>query len=70
MDVIFCDIVGFDDIILVEKENVVEILDKLYRAFDDFCLERELQKIETVGKTYMAANSLSFNNKTANYESE
>jgi hypothetical protein len=37
VDIVFCDIVGFDDIIKIEKEKTVEILDSLFRAFDDLC---------------------------------
>ena len=58
VDIIFCDIVGFDDIIKVEKEKTVEILDQLFRVFDELCDDRGLQKIETVGKTYMAATRM------------
>lgn len=58
VDIIFCDIVGFDDIIKVEKEKTVEILDSLFRVFDELCHDRGLQKIETVGKTYMAATRM------------
>jgi len=31
---VFCDICGFDDLISIEKENVVKILDGLFRSFD------------------------------------
>lgn len=58
VDIVFCDIVGFDDIIKKEEEKTVEILDNLFRAFDDLCQDRGLQKIETVGKTYMAATGI------------
>lgn len=42
VDIIFCDIVGFDDIIKVEKEKTVEILDSLFRVFDELCHDRGL----------------------------
>ncbi|CAD8052896.1 unnamed protein product [Paramecium sonneborni] len=56
--ILFCDIYEFDDIIKNEQIRVVDFLDNLYRQFDQFCQANELQKIETVGKTYMAAGGL------------
>ncbi|CAD8044907.1 unnamed protein product [Paramecium primaurelia] len=56
--ILFCDIYDFDDIIKNEQIRVVDFLDNLYRQFDQFCQANELQKIETVGKTYMAAGGL------------
>ncbi|KAM3142048.1 hypothetical protein pb186bvf_005921 [Paramecium bursaria] len=53
--ILFCDICGFDQIISDLKENVVVLLDQLFRQFDSLCPQYKLQKIETVGKTYMAA---------------
>ncbi|CAD8110446.1 unnamed protein product [Paramecium primaurelia] len=56
--VLFCDIIDFDQLIKNEQSNVVDILDKLFRRFDLLCQQYEVQKIETVGKTYMAAAGL------------
>ncbi|EGR30880.1 hypothetical protein IMG5_121780 [Ichthyophthirius multifiliis] len=56
--VLFCDITNFDDIMLKEEENVIKILDILYRQFDKSCISNQVLKIETVGKTYMAAAGL------------
>ncbi|CAD8173491.1 unnamed protein product [Paramecium pentaurelia] len=56
--VLFCDIIDFDQLIKNEQSNVVDILDKLFRRFDLLCQQHEVQKIETVGKTYMAAAGL------------
>ncbi|CAD8127655.1 unnamed protein product [Paramecium sonneborni] len=58
VSIVFCDICGFDDLIQIEKENVVKILDGLFRSFDLLCAQNGMQKIETVGKTYMAAGGL------------
>ncbi|CAD8192211.1 unnamed protein product [Paramecium pentaurelia] len=58
VSIVFCDICGFDDLISIEKENVVKILDGLFRSFDQLCTQNGMQKIETVGKTYMAAGGL------------
>lgn len=33
-------------------------MDKLFRSFDGLCIQSGMQKIETVGKTYMAAGGL------------
>ena len=41
-----------------EGKNVVMMLDSLYRVFDSLCLEHGVQKIETVGYTYMAASGI------------
>lgn len=37
VSILFCDICGFDDLITVEKENVVKLLDGLFRSFDALC---------------------------------
>ncbi|KRX00071.1 Adenylyl cyclase class-3/4/guanylyl cyclase [Pseudocohnilembus persalinus] len=58
VSLIFCDVANFDDMINEEQEQVVYLLDKIYRDFDIACSLHSLQKIETVGKTYMAAGGL------------
>ncbi|CAD8115930.1 unnamed protein product [Paramecium sonneborni] len=58
VSILFCDICGFDDLIAVEKENIVNLLDSLFRGFDGLCVSNGMQKIETVGKTFMAAGGL------------
>ena len=58
MAVLFCDISNFDEIMIKEEENIIKILDILYRKFDKSCLSNQVLKIETVGKTYMAAAGL------------
>ncbi|CAD8136544.1 unnamed protein product [Paramecium pentaurelia] len=69
--ILFCDIYQFDKVIKYEQENILNFLDTLYRAFDQLCQTYDLQKIETVGKTYMAAGGLKdydavINQKNAN----
>lgn len=44
--VLFCDICNFDKIIKQESQGVIHLLDKLFRMFDGFCLETDVQKIE------------------------
>jgi class 3 adenylate cyclase len=56
--ILFADICYFDDIVEVEQNNVVVILDELFRNFDLICEKNGAQKIETVGKTYMAATGI------------
>ena len=35
--ILFCDIVDFDKIMNSEQERVVEMLDNLFRAYDNLC---------------------------------
>ncbi|CAK86305.1 unnamed protein product (macronuclear) [Paramecium tetraurelia] len=56
--IVFCDICNFDQIIMEEQENIISFLDDLFRTFDKYCEICGVQKIETVGKTYMAAAGL------------
>ena len=55
MAILFCDISDFDKVVAKLGKGVVNILDELFRVFDNFCITHGIQKIETVGKTYMAA---------------
>ncbi|CDW78012.1 adenylate and guanylate cyclase catalytic domain containing protein [Stylonychia lemnae] len=55
----FCDISEFDDIVSkLTARELCEWLDHIYNAFDQLCERNGLQKIETVGKTYMACGGL------------
>ena len=56
--ILFCDIYEFDKFCKGAKKDVVVILDELYRKFDSLCLKYGVQKIETVGKTYMCCGGL------------
>jgi class 3 adenylate cyclase len=58
--ILFCDICDFDEVIKECQDSIVEVLDEIFRAFDSFCQVHGIQKIETVGKTYMAAAGLKF----------
>ncbi|EAR93104.2 adenylate/guanylate cyclase domain protein (macronuclear) [Tetrahymena thermophila SB210] len=57
--VLFCDICDFDNILQSESEKIVALLDNLFRNFDILCSQNDCTKIETVGKTYVAASGLS-----------
>jgi Adenylate and Guanylate cyclase catalytic domain len=39
-------------------KELCEWLDNIYQSFDQLCEKHGLQKIETVGKTYMACGGL------------
>ncbi|KAL4445063.1 hypothetical protein ABPG74_018791 [Tetrahymena malaccensis] len=56
--ILFCDITNFDEIMMQEEEKIVKVLDNLFRQFDKSCQSNQVLKIETVGKTYMAAAGL------------
>jgi len=57
--VIFVDIEGFDQVVQqYTGRELIELLDRVYNAFDSLCEQHGLQKIETVGKTYMACGGL------------
>jgi class 3 adenylate cyclase len=56
--IIFCDICYFDEIIKECQDKVVDLLDETFRHFDQTCRKYGVQKIETVGKTYMGCAGL------------
>ena len=56
--ILFCDIADFDEIVRNQEDKIVELLDKIFKRFDDLCNNYGIQKIETVGKTYMAAGGI------------
>lgn len=57
--ILFADICEFDGLVtkMTPKEFIM-LLDKIYSTFDQLCSIHGLQKIETVGKTYMASGGL------------
>lgn len=58
VSILFCYVCNFDVIIKEEGKNVVVLLDELFRQFDQLCPGFGVQKIETVGMTYMAATGI------------
>lgn len=44
--VLFLYLVQFDQIVNVEKTNIVRILDSIFREFDKICISNGVQKIE------------------------
>lgn len=62
--VLFCDICDFDKILSSEAERIVILLDSFFRSFDVLCSANQCTKIETVGKTYVAASGLNLERKS------
>lgn len=57
--ILFCDISDFDKFVAsLSPKELIQLLDRIYNTFDQLCNLHGLQKIETVGKTYMAAAGL------------
>jgi len=57
--IVFCDISDFDKLVDENTpKDLISLLDKIYNLFDQLCDLHGMQKIETVGKTYMAAGGL------------
>ena len=57
--IVFCDIYDFDSLVAkLAPKDLIELLDDVYSILDQFCSLHGLQKIETVGKTYMAAGGI------------
>ena len=55
----FCDISNFDQLMAkLSPKDIISFLDEFYSVLDQFCQLHGLQKIETVGKTYMAAGGI------------
>lgn len=58
VSILFCYVCNFDEIVKEEGTNVVPLMDELFRQFDQLCHNFAVQKIETVGQTYMAATGI------------
>ena len=57
--IVFCDISNFDELMAkLSPKDIISFLDEFYSVLDQFCQLHGLQKIETVGKTYMAAGGI------------
>lgn len=59
VSVLFSDIVGFTPVSeTLTPEALVQLLDEMFRAFDELCDQRGIEKIKTVGDAYMAVAGL------------
>ncbi len=59
VSVLFSDIVGFTPVSeALSPEELVHLLDTMFREFDELCDQRGIEKIKTVGDAYMAVAGL------------
>jgi len=59
VSVLFADIVGFTPLAArLEPRELIEMLSGLFSAFDELVAERDLEKIKTIGDSYMAVGGL------------
>jgi class 3 adenylate cyclase len=59
VSILFADIVGFTGLAArLTPDEVIGLLSDLYSRFDDLAAERGLEKIKTIGDSYMAAGGL------------
>ncbi|MDP6932405.1 MAG: adenylate/guanylate cyclase domain-containing protein, partial [Myxococcota bacterium] len=57
--VLFADIVGFTPwASSCDADEIVEVLDRIFSAFDALCDEHDVEKIKTIGDAYMAAGGV------------
>jgi adenylate cyclase len=60
LSVLFADLAGFTNAArTLPPEEIVDYLDGLVRAFDALCVEHGVEKIKTIGDSYMAVAGLS-----------
>ena len=64
--VVFIDIYAFEKVVAQLAPNeLVELLDRVFTQIDNICQEHSIVKIETVGKTFVAAGMIDFKKKSA-----
>ena len=65
VSVMFTDFVGFTNIAEgMNAKDLVSILDKYFRKFDEVTEKHDLEKIKTIGDAYMCAGGVPIRNKT------
>lgn len=65
VSIMFTDFVGFTKIAEnMKAKDLVTILDKHFRKFDDIIEKNDLEKIKTIGDAYMCAGGVPIRNKT------
>lgn len=63
--VLFCDMAGFTKVAeKMEPEELVSELDSIFRKFDEICLLYRMEKIKTIGDSYMAVAGIPDVNST------
>jgi class 3 adenylate cyclase len=59
VSILFADLVGFTDLSTrLNAREVVALLDRLFERFDSLCDQEGVEKIKTIGDSYMAAAGL------------
>ncbi len=59
VSVLFADLVGFTPLATrIPPEELVKLLNRIFSAFDDLVAEHGLEKIKTIGDSYMACGGL------------
>lgn len=54
--ILFSDMVGFTELAShLDAHRVVSLIDHIFRCFDDLCDQHGVEKIKTIGDSYMAA---------------
>jgi class 3 adenylate cyclase len=57
--ILFADIKGFTPIAsALSPEELVQTLNELFKAFDDLVEDHEVEKIKTIGDSYMVASGI------------
>ncbi len=65
VSIMFTDFVGFTNISEnMKAKDLVTILDKHFRKFDEIIEKNDLEKIKTIGDAYMCAGGVPIRNKT------
>lgn len=55
VSIMFIYITDFDKLSNLYRDEVVNLLDRIFKGFDMLCTKHGIQKIETVGNTYLCA---------------
>ena len=64
--VVFIDIYAFEKIVAqLAPNDLVELLDRVFTQINNICQEHSIHKIETVGKTFVAAGMVDLKKKSA-----
>ena len=57
--IVFVLIENFDEVVSTYKpKDLIHTIDKIYKQFDNLCDQHGIQKIESIGKRYLACAGL------------